>query len=200
MLNSETWKDISGYEGIYKVSNYGNIKSVGRKVKNGKQTFKIVPETIRTVQVNNARHGYCEISLYKDGKEKRFRVHRLVAKHFIKNNDKKPEVNHKDGNKLNNNASNLEWVTSIENKTHAWESGFYKRKVPLEDYLFIYCLNKFHGIMQRDIAKQYGVWLSAIERVIREIRETKTYEEIADYYNSPVHKERINNYRRGINE
>ena len=119
----EEWRDIEGYEGIYQVSSKGRIKSKQREVKNGENTIKIKKESIRCVQVNKRRNGYCEISLHKDGKEKRYKVHRLVAQAFIPNELNKSEVNHKDGNKENNCVENLEWVTSKENSKHAWDTG-----------------------------------------------------------------------------
>lgn len=70
--------------------------------------------------------GYEIVDLYKNGKRKTVRVHRLVAEAFIPNNDNKPEVNHIDGNKHNNNVDNLEWVTKKENCRHAWNNNLIK--------------------------------------------------------------------------
>ena len=104
----ESWKDISGYEGLYQVSNLGSV----RNVKTGKSKVAgITP------------YGYKRVVLYADGKRKWFQVHRLVAMAFIPNEEGKREVNHIDGNKLNNNAANLEWATSSENHLHAYENG-----------------------------------------------------------------------------
>lgn len=72
------------------------------------------------------KRGYLAVDLYDGGKRSTERVHRLVAEAFVPNPDNKPEVNHKDGNKHNNNASNLEWVTSKENCRHAWSQGLMK--------------------------------------------------------------------------
>jgi hypothetical protein len=118
----EVWIDIRGYEGIYQISSHGRVKSL------------IKGEKIRKIQINKNRNDYCEISLFNNGIEKRFKVHRLVAENFISNEDNKPEVNHKDGNKSNNCVDNLEWVTSKENKKHAWDNSLYssnhkKRKI-----------------------------------------------------------------------
>lgn len=115
IYDNEIWKDIKDFEGLYRISNLGRI-------------YSVTTNKIRQIQVNNHRYGYCEISLHKNGKEYRFKVHRLVALHFIPNPLNKPEVNHKDGNKLNNCYHNLEWVTSVENKQHAWKNSLYTSK------------------------------------------------------------------------
>lgn len=116
----ECWTPIKGYEGYYEISRLGEIRSLTRIVKDGeKRTKTIVGKLLKPVP-NPKRRYYCEIILHKGGKRKTFKVHRLVAETFIPNPECKPEVNHKDGNKLNNHVSNLEWVTSVENKRHAW--------------------------------------------------------------------------------
>ena len=72
------------------------------------------------------KKGYLVTDLYEHGKRKTERVHRLVAEAFVPNPDGKPEVNHKDGNRLNNRADNLEWCTKKENCRHAWDNGLAK--------------------------------------------------------------------------
>lgn len=121
----EIWKDINGYEGYYQVSNFGNIKSLERIIENsGTHTgYYKIKERVLKPRENKKRSGYYELSLKKDGVEKRFKVHRLVACAFIDNPDNKTEVNHIDGDKSNNHVSNLEWVTGKENKEHAWKTG-----------------------------------------------------------------------------
>ena len=104
----EIWKVIDGYDGRYEVSNQGNVKSnygVGRILKPAITSW------------NN--HPIKALILNKNGKQKCCKVHRLVAEAFIDNPDNKPEVNHKDGNSLNNNDWNLEWNTHDENMKHA---------------------------------------------------------------------------------
>lgn len=100
-MEQEIWKDINGYKGLYQVSNSGKIKSL-KKILN--------PWLDK---------GYLRVGLSKKSKHKYFSVHRLVALHFVSNPKNKPEVNHLDGNKLNNNDWNLEWSTQKENNEHA---------------------------------------------------------------------------------
>lgn len=124
-LPGEVWKDIAGYEGKYQVSNLGRIKSVKRKVYNpkllGNGCYRTVPERIRK---HNILKGYHCVSLSIDHHAKGFKIHRLVAEAFI-GPAPGPEyqINHKDGNKANNKASNLEWVTPAENTSHAYRTG-----------------------------------------------------------------------------
>lgn len=96
----EIWKPVTGYEGLYEVSNLGNVRSLFR--------YKRVLHPSTT-------NGYLTVELWKDHKRKRIGVHRLVAQCFCENPLNKPMVNHKDETKTNNHASNLEWVTHIEN-------------------------------------------------------------------------------------
>lgn len=105
MIILEKWKDIKGYEGLYQVSNFGNVKSL-----NYKRTNK---EALLKLQTNT--DGYKIINLRKDGKNKLYLVHRLVAMTFIPNPNNYPIVNHKDENKENNSVDNLEWCTHIYN-------------------------------------------------------------------------------------
>jgi len=112
----EIWKDIKGYEGLYKVSNYGNIKSLPRE--KYRKTEMILSQKIK-------KHGYKDINLSKDGIIKTHPVHRLVALAFIQNVNNKPCVNHIDCNPSNNNILNLEWVTYLENQMHSRKLGRY---------------------------------------------------------------------------
>lgn len=113
----EQWKDIQGFEGLYQVSNTGLVRSLGNgKSYNSKHR---IPRLIK--QKHNQRYMY--VSLCNDSKFKSCRVHRLVANAFIQNPLNKKEVNHIDGDKLNNNVTNLEWSTSKENHAHAKQNG-----------------------------------------------------------------------------
>lgn len=108
----EVWKDICGYEGYYQVSNLGRVRSVDRKDRTGRSLQSI----IRSQSYD--KYGYAILGLYKNGKMKTKKVHRLVAKAFVDNPNGFPEVNHKDENKKNNNANNLEWCTTKYNLTY----------------------------------------------------------------------------------
>ena len=113
----EIWKDIIGYEGLYQVSDLGNIKSLSRiKFVNGK--YPIITKD-KILKFKTDKDGYELVGLYKNGVESKKRVHRLVAVAFIPNPKNKPDVNHKNGIKKDNRASELEWCTKKENTNHA---------------------------------------------------------------------------------
>ncbi len=109
---NEVWKDVLGYEGLYQVSNKGNVRSVARKNsigrKCGGRMLKPIPHT----------NGYPQVSLYKNGIAKTKKIHRLVVEAFIPNPNNLPEVNHLDEVKDNNELSNLEWCTREYNNNH----------------------------------------------------------------------------------
>lgn len=97
----EVWKDIEGYEGKYQVSNFGNVMSLNYNHTGKKRLMKL----------RKNRYGYLEVHLYKDGKVKWYKVHRLVAQAFLANPNNLSQVNHKDQNKENNIVSNLEFCS-----------------------------------------------------------------------------------------
>lgn len=103
---SEVWKDVIDYEGLYEVSNEGLIRRNGKVLK---------PQV--------SHRGYFLVCLSKKSHQVRKSIHRLVAKSFKPCENPLLEVNHIDGNKLNNNISNLEWVTKSENLAHAYKIG-----------------------------------------------------------------------------
>jgi len=117
---NEIWRDIKGYEGLYQVSNLGRVKSLSRKYKHNmfgkKIIYKTSKERLLTININQ---GYAHVVLCKNGKCKQKLLHRLIAQSFIPNPENKPNINHIDGNGLNNNLDNLEWCTQKENIKHA---------------------------------------------------------------------------------
>ncbi len=164
----EIWIDIAGFEGVFQISNLGRIKSLFRLTKNG-QGFRPVKERIRKSNYSD-KLGYSQITLKNIAlnNSKRFYVHLLVAKHFIPNPENKPEVNHKDGNKLNSKMDNLEWATVSENQKHAYDTGlkfgYWKDKIP-KNNINILCV-KETAIMEfpskSHCAKHFNVSIDSI--------------------------------------
>lgn len=120
-MNGEVWKEVPGYEGVYQISNLGRVKHLEEKQirSNGRVLCEFtIPERILKPYRTGKRDGYMTVSIRK----KNLKVHRLVAEAFCPNPECKPEVNHIDGDKSNNAANNLEWVTTLENSQHAWKN------------------------------------------------------------------------------
>ena len=111
MTLEEQWKDVNGFEGIYQVSNMGRVKNI--------KTNKYINGGINS-------DGYFTIILNNKGKQKTYKIHRLVAEHFLK--EPIIQVNHKNGIKTDNRASNLEYITLHENILHAWANKLARAK------------------------------------------------------------------------
>ena len=108
IMKKEYWKPVVGYEGLYEVSNWGRVKSL-----NYNHTGKG-----KIIKYQKTKHGYLQVGLWKNGKCKKYAVHRLVAQVFIPNPNNLPCVNHKDENEQNNVVSNLEWCTHEYNNRY----------------------------------------------------------------------------------
>ena len=105
----EIWKPVKGFEDRFEVSNMGRVRNIHKK------------NILKSYIPNN---GYHTLRIYVgDGKARNFSIHRFVAEAFIPNPEHKPQVNHIDGDKQNNNVENLEWVTARENAIHAFNAG-----------------------------------------------------------------------------
>ncbi len=113
---AENWKQIKGYEGLYEVSDTGKVRRDGHILK---------PCVI------DRGKGYLSVALSKEGKVKKYLVHRLVATAFISNLQNKEQVNHIDGNSLNNVVDNLEWVSNRENTIHAYNTGLNSKSLKI---------------------------------------------------------------------
>lgn len=109
----EIYKDIIGYDGLYQISNLGNVKSLCQKSE-------------RVMKLGLSTAGYSQANLKSNKKAKSVSVHRLVAKHFIPNDNDTLEVNHKNGIKTDNRVENLEWVTRSQNIQHSYDTGLKK--------------------------------------------------------------------------
>jgi hypothetical protein len=111
------WTQIPNFETLYEINEYGDVKSCPKKWKTGKNLIRKKDEHLLKCFIK--MNGYKYVCLSKNGVRKQYSIHYLMAKTFIPNIENKKCVNHKDGNKLNNNISNLEWATYSENNRHS---------------------------------------------------------------------------------
>ena len=176
-MNAEIWKDIIGYEGIYQISNLGRVKRLAGKCLAKAGKYRTVSESILTCFPNKTRYNYLYVNLNNNG-IKQFRVHRLVAIHFIPNPNNLPQVNHIDGDKNNNSINNLEWCTRSENSQHAYDTGLKKPYTGIKDH----GNNKFadewyelfnQGMSLRKIGRQYNVDHHTVLRTINKRKQLK---------------------------
>lgn len=167
----EEWRDIKGYEGIYQISNLGNIKSLDRYVEYSDRPKVFTKEKIRKPVI--AKTGYYMVILRKHSQCDARYIHRLVAEAFIPNPNNLPQVNHKDENKLNNNVSNLEWCTEKYNVNYGTcrERSANNRSFEVEQYdkngVFI---KKWKSI--REAGRKTGINVSNISKVCSGERKT----------------------------
>jgi DNA-binding transcriptional regulator YiaG len=168
----ERWKDISEYEGMYQVSNLGNVKSLRRKKWNGFDYQEIVEKIL----AQKIHKQYKYINLCKSGEQKMIGVHRLVALSFIPNPEGKRYVNHKDNNPSNNHMDNLEWATQAENINHAVRQGRFNQgtlsprtKFTEEQVKEIRRKILAKEISQTKLAKELGVTQNCISEIVNRL-------------------------------
>lgn len=159
----EVWKDIEGFEGLYQVSNLGNVKRLKSK---GCISDRLIAKSIN-------KKGYIYRGLHNKGIYRKIKEHRLVAKAFIDNPENKQTVNHINGIKTDNRVENLEWCTHLENKQHAVNTGLTNTKGEKN------CFSKLTeqevieireiGFSQTRIslARKYGVCSTTITKIIK---------------------------------
>lgn len=169
----ETWKAITGYEGLYEISSTGKVRSVDRVIirKNGKplpQKGKVLSQTVNKIDARG-HLPRARVQLWKNNKARLLQVHRLVAQAFIDNPENKPTVNHIDGNPLNNNVDNLEWATYSENQKHAYSNGLMtvKRNYDPRNAKPVFGINidtgeRFMTTSAHEMARRLGVNVSRV--------------------------------------
>lgn len=167
-MSTEEWRPVIGYEGLYEVSSLGRVRSLDQVVKYKDGRTRLSLGRVRRLSVSS--NGYLTVGLCDNKLQRTKTVHRLVARAFIPNLKGKPEVNHKDGDKTNNHASNLEWVTRQENIRHAIDTGLNRHqgtshtqaKLSEEEVKEIKLLLTENSLSQRAIAARFNVSQSAI--------------------------------------
>jgi hypothetical protein len=122
-MQKEQWKPIKGYEDRYLISDHGRALVLPHSRPHPRYKNVLSRYGLKLLNPQSISAKYLQISLCGDGTKKKMYIHRLVIDAFILNPENKPECNHKDGNKLNNHASNLEWCTTSENAIHAFKTG-----------------------------------------------------------------------------
>lgn len=156
----EIWKDITGYEGYFQVSNLGNFRSKDRVIKYKNTGLRNYPG--KPLKTETIVEGYQRIVLMKNAIKKRYMCHRLVAQEFVPNPENKPYVNHINGIKYDNRACNLEWCSQSENELHSYRvlgNTMKGKTLPRR----VKCLNT-------------GVIYNSMSELIREIKETSCIE------------------------
>lgn len=161
-LPNEIFKNVVGFEGLYKVSNKGRL-------------FSLL--TFMFMNPNKSDKGYYKVGLRKNNKSHTKILHRLIAKAFIANPENKKEVNHIDGDKSNNCIDNLEWCTPSENMQHAFDAGLIKLKsenshfASLNNKQVLDIRNAYRlGVFsQAEIARAYDVSSTCIYAIVNRI-------------------------------
>jgi len=175
--SKEIWRDIEGFEGSYKISNYGQVKSLSRYILF--KTGYIKDHKGGMLKFNVNKDGYCRICLRGIKGDTHLFIHRLVANAFILNPENKPFVNHKDFNPSNNEVSNLEWVTHQENILHARNNRPWRKLDINKAKQIRHLLNE--GAERKSIQKWYGVKEMTISDIFNnKTWRTETYNHIQD--------------------
>lgn len=145
---------IEGFEESYEIYENGDIYAIEREIEG--IDGNIYPKRRKKKAVQpNIKVGYLQVRLYKNNFQFNLYVHRLLAIAFIPNPNNLPEVNHKDGNRLNNSLDNLEWVTRVENMQHAIDSGLRTYSNRMTEAEFMNCLQEvIDGCSYKDLVER----------------------------------------------
>ena len=171
----EEWRAVPDYEGLYEVSNKGNVRNVRRNI---------------LLKLTKTKYGYIQVWLYKNGIRTGLRVHRLVAKAFLLNPENLTEVNHKDEDKTNNNVDNLEWCNRKYNVNYGSRKDKVKDTAIKNGY--------WTGLSKEEYMKEYREKTREKTREYREKNREKTREYNREYYekNREKHREYMREYRK----
>lgn len=169
MYKDESFVDIKGFEDYYQISNYGRILSKDVIWNTNKN---ILSRGGKIKKLCLDQYGYLRVTLWKNNKGKSFYIHRLIALHFIINPENKEQINHIDGDKLNNSISNLEWCTNKENINHSIKNKLWdyrgsntKNSILKEEDIPIIRELLSKGISQRMIGLKFNVSRSSIKNI-----------------------------------
>ena len=180
--SDEIWKSVKGYEGLYEVSNKGRIRSLDQVQHRSNGfvmcEFLVKGRILKPFKTGNKNKGqYLTVNLHKQNTDCQKKVHRLVAEAFIPNPNNYPQVDHVDGNKLNNDVNNLDWVTNEENMKRSWNIGLrtyygennHKAKLTKEQVTEIRNTyikgDSVYGA--KPLAKKYGVSSTNIRQIVK---------------------------------
>lgn len=167
----ENWKDVVGYEGYYEVSDLGNVRSIGRKIKCSRG-LRFVEGRVLSIHRNKYRSQYCSVNLSVDQRKERLYVHHLVLEAFVCANPGGMQACHNDGDPTNNRLDNLRWDTPKANNADKLTHGTDLRgeksgtaKLTSGDIIQIRkrAETEFHKV----IAEDYGVSRQQIDRIVR---------------------------------
>lgn len=167
--------DVPGYEGLYEATSDGRIFGKERLVWNQRHQ-RYVPWKRKELKMGITNNGYYYVGLCKNGKSTSKTVHRLIALTFLKPTDLNLTVNHKDGNKLNNNINNLEMVTYSQNQQHARDTGLApswkgsnnpKAKITREQAIEISNLYSTKKYSQKLLGEMYGLDQTTVSDIVR---------------------------------
>lgn len=134
-IAGEIWKPVNGFEGLYEISDHGRLLSLSRTVVRPNGTLQ--KRNMHMIVPHDDGKGYLQTTLNLKDRRRIVYIHQLVAETFIVNPENKPEINHIDGNKKNNDVANLEWVTRSENIQHAFRLGLKTMKPAFEASLLV---------------------------------------------------------------
>ena len=173
MVN-EIWRDIKGYEQLYQKSNFGTVKSVDRISKHSNGDLKLKGRLLKSIKHSG---GYLQVFLSKNGKVKRYYIHRLVVEHFLPNPDNKPCIDHINADKSDNRVENLRWVTHKENSDNQITKTKHIKKLkeklskPIIQFTLTgELIKKWNSI--RDVERELGIDNSSIIRCCKNRQKT----------------------------